>query len=58
MIRQIQHTTAPTTATDPADHTLPLEVAHELHAPRTRAPELAPPVSRRPATRRRTPVNG
>ncbi|MEU3255446.1 hypothetical protein [Streptomyces sp. NPDC006997] len=60
MTRQIEHTTTPATATatDPAGYALALEVATELHAPRTRAPELAPAASRRPATRRRTPARG
>lgn len=38
MIKQVSHTV---TGTDPAGSTLALEVAYELHAPRTRAPEVA-----------------
>ncbi|GAB2994138.1 hypothetical protein GCM10023080_070670 [Streptomyces pseudoechinosporeus] len=37
MIKQVSHTV---TSTDPADPALALEVAYELHAPRTRAPEV------------------
>ncbi|MEU6259009.1 hypothetical protein [Streptomyces sp. NPDC047043] len=39
MIKQVSHTVA---GTDPAGLALALEVAYELHAPATRAPELAP----------------
>jgi len=39
MIQQVSHTTA---GTDPAGLALALEVAYELHAPTTRAPEVAP----------------
>jgi len=38
MIKQVSHTVA---GTDPAGLALALEVAYELHAPVTRAPELA-----------------
>jgi hypothetical protein len=38
MIKQVSHTVA---GTDPAGLPLALEVAYELHAPATRAPELA-----------------
>jgi hypothetical protein len=38
MIKQVSHTVA---GTDPAGLALALEVAYELHAPETRAPELA-----------------
>ncbi|WP_405871480.1 MULTISPECIES: hypothetical protein [unclassified Streptomyces] len=37
MIKQVSHTVA---GTDPAGFALALEVAYELHAPVTRAPEL------------------
>ncbi|MFJ5264169.1 hypothetical protein ACIQAC_27270 [Streptomyces sp. NPDC088387] len=50
MIRQITHST---NGTDPASYALALEVATELHGPRTRAPELAPGASR-PGTHRVT----
>ncbi|MET9911239.1 hypothetical protein ABZZ74_31345 [Streptomyces sp. NPDC006476] len=38
MIQQVSHTVA---GTDPAGIALALEVAYELHAPTTRAPEVA-----------------
>ncbi|MFD3501665.1 hypothetical protein [Streptomyces sp. NPDC058678] len=38
MIKQVSH---PATGIDPAGFTLALEVAYELHAPVTRAPEVA-----------------
>jgi hypothetical protein len=38
MIKQVSHTVA---GTDPAGFALALAVAHELHAPVTRAPETA-----------------
>ena len=40
MIKRVSHTVADG---DPAGFALALEVAHELHAPVTRAPELAVP---------------
>ncbi|MBO4258611.1 hypothetical protein [Streptomyces griseorubiginosus] len=40
MIQQVSHTV---TGTDPAGLALALEVAYELHAPATRAPEVAVP---------------
>jgi hypothetical protein len=39
MIKQVSHTVV---GTDPAGLTLALAVAYELHAPTTRAPEVAP----------------
>ncbi|MFF4506483.1 hypothetical protein [Streptomyces sp. NPDC001401] len=39
MIKQVSHTGA---GTDPAGLALALDVAYELHAPTTRAPEVAP----------------
>ncbi|MBC7268370.1 MAG: hypothetical protein H5T76_06545 [Streptomyces sp.] len=57
MINQVHHPRTAPTATDPAGYALALEVAHELHAPRTRAPELAPAAHRgRPTRRRRAPA--
>jgi hypothetical protein len=38
MIKQVSHTVA---GTDPAGFALALEVAYALHAPATRAPEVA-----------------
>ncbi|MFE6285549.1 hypothetical protein [Streptomyces sp. NPDC057877] len=60
MIKQFHHTDPGTaaTATDPAGYALALEVAHTLHAPRTRPPELAPAAHRPRTTRRRTAVRG
>ncbi|MDN0194280.1 hypothetical protein [Streptomyces sp. S.PNR 29] len=55
MIKQVPHT-AP--GTDPAGVALALQVAYELHAPVTRAPEVAvtaaAPARRAAAHRRRT----
>ncbi|MFC8431986.1 hypothetical protein [Streptomyces sp. NPDC057253] len=47
MIKQVSHTVS---GTDPAGFALALDVAHELHAPVPRAPEVASPaVARRGA---------
>lgn len=50
---KIQHVAHTVTGDDPAGLGLALTVARELHAPRRRAPELAPAASR--AAARRTP---
>ncbi|MFF7331127.1 hypothetical protein ACIQU5_09540 [Streptomyces sp. NPDC090306] len=49
MITQVTHTV---TGADPAGFALALEVARTLHAPATRAPEVAPAATRRPAAAR------
>jgi hypothetical protein len=49
MITQVSHTVP---GADPAGFALALEVAHELHAPVTRAAEVAAPAPR--TTTRRT----
>ncbi|MEV6169025.1 hypothetical protein AB0L99_12460 [Streptomyces sp. NPDC051954] len=58
MIKQVSHSPS-VTAADPAGFALALEIAHELHAPAPRAPEVVASSSRarRSAstrTRRRT----
>ncbi|GGM20492.1 hypothetical protein GCM10010129_76050 [Streptomyces fumigatiscleroticus] len=59
MIKQVAHEVP---GADPAGFALALRVAAELHAPVTRAPELAPRTAARRATaaraRRRTAVRG
>jgi len=40
MIKQFSHTVLGIESLDPAAITLALEVAHKLHAPATRAPEV------------------
>ncbi|MEV0223378.1 hypothetical protein [Streptomyces sp. NPDC050704] len=59
MITVIQHTA---TETGPAGLDLALKVAHELHAPAPRAPEVAAAAPRTAAVRRsagrRRPVRG
>ncbi|WP_406158610.1 hypothetical protein OG806_22920 [Streptomyces sp. NBC_00882] len=60
MIQQVSH---PAAGTDPAGFTLALEVAYELHASVTRAPEVASvAVARRGVSaarsRRRSPARG
>jgi hypothetical protein len=58
MIKRVSHTVP---GTDPAGFTLALEVAYELHAPVTRAPEVATTAAapaRRAAARRRRTVRG
>ncbi|MFE9924432.1 hypothetical protein ACFYQA_23475 [Streptomyces sp. NPDC005774] len=49
MIKQIPQVVhqAPDAGTDPAGLALALEVAAELHTPARRAPEVAPPPTRR-----------
>ena len=59
MIQQVSHTVA---GTDPAGLALALEVAYELHAPTTRAPEVAPQLMGLHTTaarphRRKVPLN-
>ncbi|MFF4802696.1 hypothetical protein ACFY1U_30510 [Streptomyces sp. NPDC001351] len=59
MIKQISHTVA---GTDPAGLAQALAVAHELHAPTTRAPEVAPQLMGLHTTaarphRRKVPLN-
>ena len=59
MIQQVSHSVA---GTDPAGLALALEVAYELHAPTTRAPEVAPQLMGLHTTaarphRRKVPLN-
>ncbi|WP_030941544.1 hypothetical protein [Streptomyces sp. NRRL S-646] len=59
MFQQVSHTAA---GTDPAGLALALEVAYELHAPTTRAPEVAPQLMGLHTTaarphRRKVPLN-
>jgi adenine/guanine phosphoribosyltransferase-like PRPP-binding protein len=60
MVKQVSHTVA---GADPAGLALALAVAHELHAPVKRAPEVAPAAAtprrtKAAHTRRRTPARG
>ncbi|MEU9189625.1 hypothetical protein AB0D14_34805 [Streptomyces sp. NPDC048484] len=55
MIKNVSHTltgTAPDTHNNPAGFALALAVAHELHAPALRAPEVASAPAPRGAARR------
>ena len=59
MIQQVSHSVA---GTDPAGLALALAVAYELHAPTTRAPEVAPQLMGLHTTaarphRRKVPLN-
>ncbi|NUQ97575.1 MAG: hypothetical protein HOY79_13815 [Streptomyces sp.] len=59
MIQQVSHSVA---GTDPAGPALALAVAYELHAPTTRAPEVAPQLMGLHTTaarphRRKVPLN-
>ncbi|WP_372343694.1 hypothetical protein [Streptomyces sp. KL116D] len=55
MIRTVHH---PDASAAPAALGLALAVASALHAPATRAPELAPPARRRAPRGRRAAVRG